>query len=103
MVLYWCDIWSVTLREEHRLRAFENGVLRRVLSRVSVTKDGLVIGFINYLQVVIAINYYTIATLLNLQTLYTNLFGRVARFCKIKKGVTSRCLFITTFFTTNRL
>jgi hypothetical protein len=28
---------------------------------------------------------------------------RVARFCKIKKGVTSRCLFITTFFTNNRL
>jgi hypothetical protein len=29
MVLYGCDIWYFTLREEHRLRAFENRVLRR--------------------------------------------------------------------------
>jgi hypothetical protein len=25
-----CETWSVTLREEHRLRVFENGVLGRV-------------------------------------------------------------------------
>jgi hypothetical protein len=25
---YWCETWSVTLREEHRLRVFENMVLR---------------------------------------------------------------------------
>jgi uncharacterized UPF0160 family protein len=24
VVLYGCDTWSLTLREEHRLRAFEN-------------------------------------------------------------------------------
>ena len=24
-----CETWSVTFREEHRLRLFENGVLRR--------------------------------------------------------------------------
>jgi hypothetical protein len=29
-VLYGCETWSVTLREEHRLRVFENGVLRRI-------------------------------------------------------------------------
>jgi hypothetical protein len=28
--LYGCETWSVTLREEHRLRAFENRVLRRI-------------------------------------------------------------------------
>jgi hypothetical protein len=28
--LYGCGNWSVTLREEHRLRVFENRVLRRV-------------------------------------------------------------------------
>jgi hypothetical protein len=28
--LYGCDIWSLTLREEHRLRVFENRVLRRI-------------------------------------------------------------------------
>jgi hypothetical protein len=25
MVLYGCETWSLTLREEHRLRVFENG------------------------------------------------------------------------------
>jgi hypothetical protein len=29
VVLYGCEIWSVTLREEHRLRESENWVLRR--------------------------------------------------------------------------
>jgi hypothetical protein len=28
LVLYGCDTWSLTLREEHRLRVFENRVLR---------------------------------------------------------------------------
>jgi hypothetical protein len=28
-VLYGCDIWSLTLREERRLRVFENRMLRR--------------------------------------------------------------------------
>jgi hypothetical protein len=30
MALYWCETWSLTLREECRLRVFENRVLRRV-------------------------------------------------------------------------
>jgi hypothetical protein len=30
VVLYGCDTWSPTLREEHRLRVFENRVLRRI-------------------------------------------------------------------------
>jgi len=30
VVLYGCETWSLTLREERRLRAFENRVLRRV-------------------------------------------------------------------------
>jgi hypothetical protein len=30
MVLYGCDTWSLTLREKHRLRVFENSVLRRI-------------------------------------------------------------------------
>jgi hypothetical protein len=29
-VLYGCETWSLTLREEHRLRVFENRVLRRL-------------------------------------------------------------------------
>jgi hypothetical protein len=30
VVLNGCEIWSLTLREEHRLRVFENSVLRRI-------------------------------------------------------------------------
>jgi hypothetical protein len=30
VVLYECETWSVTIREEHRLRVFENRVLRRI-------------------------------------------------------------------------
>jgi hypothetical protein len=29
-VLYGCETWSLTLREEHRLRMFENRVLKRI-------------------------------------------------------------------------
>jgi hypothetical protein len=30
VVLYGCETWSRTLREEHRLRVFENRVLMRI-------------------------------------------------------------------------
>jgi hypothetical protein len=30
VVLYGCETWSPTLREEHRQRVFENRVLRRI-------------------------------------------------------------------------
>ena len=29
-VLYGCETWSLTMREEHSLRVFESGVLRRI-------------------------------------------------------------------------
>jgi hypothetical protein len=39
LVLYGCETWSLTLREEHRLGVFENRVLRRIcgLKRDEVT------------------------------------------------------------------
>jgi hypothetical protein len=33
VVLYGCEIWPLTLREEHRLRVFENRVLKRIFGR----------------------------------------------------------------------
>ena len=30
VVLYGCETWSLTLREEHKLKLFENRVLRKV-------------------------------------------------------------------------
>jgi hypothetical protein len=29
-VLYGCETWSLTLREEHRMRMYENRILRRI-------------------------------------------------------------------------
>jgi hypothetical protein len=41
VVLYGCESWSLTLREEHRLKVFENRVLRRIfgLKRDEVTGE----------------------------------------------------------------
>jgi hypothetical protein len=33
VVLYGCETWSPVLRDEHRLRVFENRVLRRIFGR----------------------------------------------------------------------
>jgi hypothetical protein len=30
VVLYGCETWSLILKEEHRLKVFENRVLRRI-------------------------------------------------------------------------
>jgi hypothetical protein len=40
VVLYGCETWSLTVREEHKLRVFENSVLRRIFGpkRVGVTE-----------------------------------------------------------------
>jgi hypothetical protein len=40
VVLYGCETWSLTLREEHRLRVLENRVLRRIFGpkREEVTR-----------------------------------------------------------------
>jgi len=41
IVLYGCETWSLTLREERRLRVFENLVLRRIFGpkRDEVTRE----------------------------------------------------------------
>jgi hypothetical protein len=40
LVLYGCETWSLTLREEHRLRVFENRVLRRIFGPKRVEVKG---------------------------------------------------------------
>jgi hypothetical protein len=42
VVLYGCETWSLTLKEEHRLKVFENRVLRRIFGpkRDEVTGEG---------------------------------------------------------------
>jgi hypothetical protein len=41
VVLYGCETWSLTLREEHRLKAFENRVMKIIfiLTRNEVTGE----------------------------------------------------------------
>jgi hypothetical protein len=41
MVLYGCETWSLTLKEELKLRLFENRVLRRIFGpkRAEVTGE----------------------------------------------------------------
>ncbi|KAJ4427100.1 hypothetical protein ANN_24715 [Periplaneta americana] len=42
VVLYGCETWTLTLREEHRLRVFENKVLRKIfgLSGMKLQENG---------------------------------------------------------------
>jgi hypothetical protein len=41
VILYGCETWSLILREEHRLRVFENRLLRRIFGpkRDEVTRE----------------------------------------------------------------
>jgi hypothetical protein len=41
VVLYGCETWSLTVREEHKLRIFENRVLRRIFG---AKRDGVTGG-----------------------------------------------------------
>jgi hypothetical protein len=42
VVLYGCETWLLTLREDHRLRSFENRMLRRIFwpKRVEIIGEG---------------------------------------------------------------
>jgi hypothetical protein len=42
VVIYGCETWSLTLREEHKLRVFENRELRRIFEP---KKDGVTGGW----------------------------------------------------------
>jgi hypothetical protein len=42
VVLYGCETWSLTVREEHKLRVFENRVLRKIFGP---KRDGVTGGW----------------------------------------------------------
>jgi hypothetical protein len=42
VVLYGCETWSLTVRDEHKLRVFENRVLRRIFGP---KRDGVTGGW----------------------------------------------------------
>jgi hypothetical protein len=41
VVLYGCETWSLTLVKEHRLRVFENRVLKRIFGPKRVEMSGV--------------------------------------------------------------
>jgi hypothetical protein len=41
-VLYGCETWSLTIGEEHKLKVFENRVLRRIFG---LNRDGVTGGW----------------------------------------------------------
>jgi hypothetical protein len=40
VVLYGCETWSLSVREEHKLRVFENRLLRRIFGPKKVGGTG---------------------------------------------------------------
>ena len=47
VILYGCGTWAVTLREEHRQRVFENGVLRKLFwpKREEITGGSILLHY----------------------------------------------------------
>jgi hypothetical protein len=42
VIVYGCETWSLTVREEHKLRVFENRVLRIIFGP---KRDGVTVGW----------------------------------------------------------
>jgi hypothetical protein len=60
VVLYGCLAWSLTPREEHRLRVFENRVLRRIFGpkRKRVMRGWRELHNEEFLELVLFTKYY---------------------------------------------
>jgi hypothetical protein len=61
VVLYGCETWSLTLREEHRLKVFENRVLRRIFGpkRDEVTGDWRVTFYLFILYFILYLTLFS--------------------------------------------
>jgi hypothetical protein len=58
VVLHGCETWSLTLREEYRLKVSENGVLRRISGLMREEVEGGWRTLHNKNQLVHFIKYY---------------------------------------------
>jgi hypothetical protein len=81
VVLYGSEIWSPTLREEHRLRVFENRVLRRIF----VPKRDEVIGRWRKLHNDKLRNWYPSPSIIRIIKLRIRLAGYLA--CMGRRGM----------------
>jgi hypothetical protein len=75
VVLYVCETWSLTLREEHRLRVFENRVLRGIFG----SKRDEVTGEWRKLQKGELHNFYSLPDIIRQIKLRRRWAGHVAR------------------------
>jgi hypothetical protein len=57
-VLYGCETWSLTLREEHRLKEFENRELRRIFGSNNGGGGGMA-GGLRWMHSKVLNNFYT--------------------------------------------
>jgi hypothetical protein len=62
LVLYECENWSLTLREEHRLMVFENRVLRRIFGPKRIE----MVGDWRKLHSEVLHNLYSLATIIRM-------------------------------------
>jgi hypothetical protein len=75
LFLYGCETWSLTLREEHRLRVFEN----RVLRTISGPKRDEVTGGWRQLNNEGFINLYSSPSIIRIRSTRMRRAGHVAR------------------------
>jgi hypothetical protein len=76
VVLYGCETWSLTVREEHKLRVFENRVLRRIFGP---KRDGVTGGW-RKLHIKELHNLYSSATIIIIiKSRWLRWAGHVAR------------------------
>ena len=54
VVLYGCETWSLTLREEHRLRVFENKVLWKIfVAKTKLQESGESYIMLSYMHCIL--------------------------------------------------
>jgi hypothetical protein len=82
VVLYGCETWSLTLREDHRLRVFENRVLRRIFG----PKRDEVTGEMRKLHNKELHNLYSSPSIIRIKSRRMRWAGHVARMGEKRKA-----------------
>jgi hypothetical protein len=89
VVLYGCETWSLTVREEHKLRVFENRVLRRIFGP---TKDGVMGGWRKLHNEELHNLYTSPSIIIIIKSGMMRWVGHVARMGEKKRSVYSKQL-----------
>jgi hypothetical protein len=97
VILYGCETWSLTLWEEHRLKAFENGVLRRIFG----LKRDEVAGYLGQFHDEVLHNLYLSPSIIRMmKSRRMRMVGHVARMwekrnaCRILVAESEVCMYV---------